>query len=140
MVCTLVSYVPKCIKAVILVSTLHHTNTISTVLKHAHKPEIVLFYNKAKGSVDVNIIVNKIYSAFILKYRNALIKKPGVNLVNDFDRKRKLLFKHFCFNYFPYSIFKSSYLIQFWYNAQVTSQSQSWEQDLLQRVVTKALQ
>ena len=39
-------------KSVILISTLHHSNAVSNVLKHLVKPEIVLYYNETNGSVD----------------------------------------------------------------------------------------
>ncbi len=47
---TLVSYVPKPNKAVILISSKHHTDSI--VESSDSKPEIILFYNATKGSVD----------------------------------------------------------------------------------------
>nr|XP_047129659.1 piggyBac transposable element-derived protein 4-like [Hydra vulgaris] len=47
---TIVSYVPKKNKAVILLSTFHHSNDI--VMDHNEKPCIILDYNKYKGGVD----------------------------------------------------------------------------------------
>ncbi len=47
---TLVSYVPKKNKAVILISSEHHSNSVRD--DETKKPEIILFYNKTKGSVD----------------------------------------------------------------------------------------
>lgn len=47
---TLVSYVPKKNKAVILLSTHHHEEKTITELNN--KPEIINFYNKTKGGVD----------------------------------------------------------------------------------------
>ncbi len=47
---TIVSYVPKCNKAVILISTLHHNNVTNPFF--SNKPEIILFYNKNKGPID----------------------------------------------------------------------------------------
>ncbi len=47
---TLVSYVPKPNKAVILISSEHHTDAIDE--SNDSKPEIILFYNQTKGSVD----------------------------------------------------------------------------------------
>jgi hypothetical protein len=44
---TLVSYVPKINKAVILISTEHHTN--ATNQQENNKPEIIEFYNRTKG-------------------------------------------------------------------------------------------
>jgi hypothetical protein len=46
----MVSYVPKRNKAVILLSTMHHTSEVSSDDKH--KPEIILYYNATKGGVD----------------------------------------------------------------------------------------
>jgi hypothetical protein len=46
---TIVSYVPKRSKAVILISTMHHHATIDDDTK---KPEIIMFYNDTKSGVD----------------------------------------------------------------------------------------
>ena len=47
---TLVSYVPKKSRAVILLSSMHHDMTVS---EETHrKPEIILYYNETKGGVD----------------------------------------------------------------------------------------
>lgn len=46
---TLVSYVPKKGKAVILVSSMHHDSSVD---KATGKPEIIAFYNETKGGVD----------------------------------------------------------------------------------------
>ncbi len=51
---TLVSYVPKKAKAVVLMSTMHHSNTIDSESNEEKKPEIVTFYNATKGGVDQN--------------------------------------------------------------------------------------
>lgn len=48
---TLVSYVPKKNKSVILLSTLHHN--VSVDLQNENKPHIICFYNATKGGVDV---------------------------------------------------------------------------------------
>jgi hypothetical protein len=47
---TLASYVPAKNRAVILLSSMHHTNDVVTELKQ--KPEIIAFYNDTKGAVD----------------------------------------------------------------------------------------
>jgi len=46
---TLVSYVPKKNKSVVLLSSLHHD---SAICSDSGKPEIIEFYNKTKGAVD----------------------------------------------------------------------------------------
>jgi len=47
---TLVSYVPKKNKSVVFLSTLHHN---SAICSDSGKPEIIEFYNKTKGAVDM---------------------------------------------------------------------------------------
>lgn len=47
---TIVSYVPKQGKAVILLSTMHHDNKVDEDIKN--KPDIILFYNSTKAGVD----------------------------------------------------------------------------------------
>ncbi len=47
---TLVSYVPKANKAVVLISSEHHNNSVNQ--SNNSKPDIILFYNQTKGSVD----------------------------------------------------------------------------------------
>lgn len=47
---TLVSYVPKPKKSVIVLSTMHHSEEVSETDKH--KPEIILKYNQTKCGVD----------------------------------------------------------------------------------------
>lgn len=47
---TLVSYVPKKNRAVILLSTMHHSNEVN--VSNKNKSEINLYYNSTKGGVD----------------------------------------------------------------------------------------
>jgi hypothetical protein len=47
---TLVRYVPKKGKAVILLSSMHHDKTINNEQKR--KPDIILYYNSTKDGVD----------------------------------------------------------------------------------------
>lgn len=49
---TIVSYIPKKYKNVILVSTLHHDDSIDASTGEKCKPEIITFYNHTKGGVD----------------------------------------------------------------------------------------
>ncbi|XP_065658824.1 piggyBac transposable element-derived protein 4-like [Hydra vulgaris] len=58
---TIVSYVLKKNKAVILLSTFHHSNDI--VVDHNEKPRIILDYNKYKGGVDTLDQVVRCYSS-----------------------------------------------------------------------------
>ncbi|XP_045456529.1 piggyBac transposable element-derived protein 4-like [Melitaea cinxia] len=46
---TIVSYVPKKSKAVLLISSMHHTKQLDPLTK---KPEIIMDYNRTKGGVD----------------------------------------------------------------------------------------
>ncbi|XP_035212060.1 uncharacterized protein LOC118186137 [Stegodyphus dumicola] len=50
---TLVSYVPKKNKSVILLSTMHSGDQIDESTGESKKPEIITFYNMTKGAVDV---------------------------------------------------------------------------------------
>lgn len=50
---TLVSYVPKKGKNVLLFSTMHHDNNIDEETGADRKPEIITFYNVTKGGVEV---------------------------------------------------------------------------------------
>jgi len=47
---TLVSYIPKKNKSVVLLSSLHHD---SAICSDSGKPEIIEFYNKTKCVVDI---------------------------------------------------------------------------------------
>ncbi|XP_029108964.1 piggyBac transposable element-derived protein 4-like [Scleropages formosus] len=49
---TMVSYVPKRKKAVVLLSTVHHDKAVDED-SQKRKPEIITFYNQTKGGVDV---------------------------------------------------------------------------------------
>ncbi|CAH2003138.1 unnamed protein product [Acanthoscelides obtectus] len=51
---TLVSYVPKKGKNVLLLSSLHHSDMIDESTGDDKKPEIITFYNLTKGGVDVS--------------------------------------------------------------------------------------
>lgn len=50
--CTLVSYVPKKNRNVLLLSTLHNSQEIDQETSMKLKPEILTFYNKTKVGVD----------------------------------------------------------------------------------------
>lgn len=50
---TLVSYVPKKGKVVLLLSNMHNSKKIDESTGEARKPEIITFYNSTKGGVDV---------------------------------------------------------------------------------------
>ena len=58
---TIVSYVPKKNKAVILLSTFHNDNEI--VIDQNEKPRIILDYNKYKGGIDTLDQVVRCYSS-----------------------------------------------------------------------------
>ncbi|XP_067132199.1 piggyBac transposable element-derived protein 4-like [Centruroides vittatus] len=49
---TLVSYVPKKNKNVLLLSSMHHSGSIDQQTGSLQKPEIITFYNMTKGGVD----------------------------------------------------------------------------------------
>ncbi|XP_026476242.1 piggyBac transposable element-derived protein 4 [Ctenocephalides felis] len=58
---TLVSYVPKKGKTVILVSTLHEDKSVNIETGYKTKPNIITFYNETKGGVDT---VDKMCESF----------------------------------------------------------------------------
>jgi hypothetical protein len=58
--CTLVSYVPKTRKNVLLLSTLHD-GKIGDTTGDTKKPEMITFYNSTKGEVDV---VDEMYATY----------------------------------------------------------------------------
>jgi len=60
---TMVSYVPKKNKSVVLLSSMHHTSDVST--EDHRKPEIILFYNSTKGGVDTVDLMVRYYSCRI---------------------------------------------------------------------------
>lgn len=51
---TIVSYVPKPNKAVVLLSSMHHAAHIDPASGDQRKPEIIMYYNSTKGGVDTN--------------------------------------------------------------------------------------
>lgn len=57
---TIASYVPKKNKSVILVSSMHHDNSVDESTK---KPEIILQYNSTKGGVDAVDQMCSVYSS-----------------------------------------------------------------------------
>lgn len=57
---TLCSYVPRQGKSVLLLSSLHHTSTLSD--RDDRKPEIIISYNQTKGSVDTVDQMSSTYS------------------------------------------------------------------------------
>jgi hypothetical protein len=75
---TLVSYKAKKNKVVVLMSTMHATKTVSTATHK--KPEIVEFYNKTKGGVDV---ADQMIESFSTKF--ATRRWPVVVFCNIID-------------------------------------------------------
>nr|XP_021191520.2 piggyBac transposable element-derived protein 4-like [Helicoverpa armigera] len=58
---TLVSYIPKKSKVVVLLSSYHHDKTIDTRYNEKPKPEIVSFYNSTKTGVEFVDKLTKMY-------------------------------------------------------------------------------
>ncbi|XP_063924667.1 piggyBac transposable element-derived protein 4-like [Zophobas morio] len=56
--CTLVSYIPKKNKNVLLISTMHDDDLVNEA---TGKPQIILDYNATKGGVDTHELIPKIY-------------------------------------------------------------------------------
>ncbi|XP_045458229.1 piggyBac transposable element-derived protein 4-like [Melitaea cinxia] len=59
--CTLVSYIPKPNKVVILMSTMHNDSAIDADTGDRRKPEIITYYNRTKNGVD---LVDKMCSLY----------------------------------------------------------------------------
>lgn len=51
---TLLSYVPKRNKSELLISSMHHDDEIDSNSGEKKKPSVITYYNKTKGSVDVD--------------------------------------------------------------------------------------
>lgn len=58
---SIVSYVPRKVKVVLVASTLHHDKSIDPSTGHKRKPEMITFYNSSKEGVD---IVDQMCSAY----------------------------------------------------------------------------
>lgn len=66
---TLVSYIPKRGKNVLLLSTQHHSEEVHDE-REDKKPEIILYYNRTKGAVDsVNFVFDFIF-VFVIVFVN----------------------------------------------------------------------
>lgn len=76
---TLVSYVSKKSKAVIVLSTEHHDDAVSSEGDN-YKPDIILHYNKTKGAVDTLDRINSEYSV-----KRSTRRWPMVVLYNIID-------------------------------------------------------
>lgn len=95
---TLVSYVPKPSKSVILLSTKHHNDAIDVDTGEKRKPEIVTFYNNTKWGVDIVDKMCKQYSVmrnsrrwpltlFFNMTNIAGINALVINQINSFPQK-----------------------------------------------------
>jgi hypothetical protein len=103
---TIVSYVPKKNKAVLLISTKHHDAYLDSKSK---KPEIIISYNKSKGGVDTldhlielstcrrktnrwtfNVLMNMLDIAASNAIILALIKSPSGKINTRKERRQSL--------------------------------------------------
>ena len=83
--CTLVSYIPKKKKNVLVLSTLHNDDKIDEETGDARKPEIITFFNATKGGVDTVDQMSSLYNCarntrrwpMVIFYR--LLNIAGVN-------------------------------------------------------------
>ncbi|XP_045449984.1 piggyBac transposable element-derived protein 4-like [Melitaea cinxia] len=82
---TLVSYVPKKNKVVLVISTMHHDNSIDVMTGDKRKPEMITFYNRTKGGVDVvdelcaNYDVSRNSKRWPLTFFYSLLNMAGIN-------------------------------------------------------------
>ncbi|XP_045450966.1 piggyBac transposable element-derived protein 4-like [Melitaea cinxia] len=82
---TLVSYVPKKNKVVLVISTMHHDNSIDVMTGGKRKPEMITFYNRTKGGVNVvdelcaNYDVSRNSKRWPLTFFYSLLNMAGIN-------------------------------------------------------------
>lgn len=67
--CMIVSYVPKKYKNVLLISSMHDSDSIDEESGDQMKPEIISFYNSTKGGVDVVDGMKAQYSVSRISFR-----------------------------------------------------------------------
>lgn len=103
--CTIVSYVPKKNKCVILLSTMHHDNSIDDTTGILQKPEMITLYNMTKGGVDLVDQMSGSYNAgrttnrWPLALFYSLLNVAGINSYviynsnNNSNIKRRLFLK-----------------------------------------------
>lgn len=100
---TIVSYVPKEGKIVILLSTLHHTEEINESTGEKQKPEVITYYNATKGGVD---IVDQMKGTYSVSRKSArwpltifftLLNIAGINskLVYEANTKANITRRHY---------------------------------------------
>ena len=99
---TILSYVPKRYKNVLLISSLHNDATIDVDTGDRKKPDIITFYNLTKGGVDT---VNKLCSSYNVA-RNTrhwplvvfflMLNIAGINsyIIHSTNNEEKLLRRH----------------------------------------------
>lgn len=103
---TMVSYVPKKGKNVILLSSLHHDDMIDELTGDKNLPEIISFYNFTKGGVNVVDELSGSYSVarncrrWPLRIFFSLMDTAGINSqviyranTNDNFKKRRIFFE-----------------------------------------------
>lgn len=98
---TLVSYVPKMDKCVLLLSTMHHDNTI--IPQNNNKPEIICYYNSTKAGVDVVDELKGTYSVarkcnrWSLRLFFSVLNMTGVNaqIIVNTNKKNSFVRRQF---------------------------------------------
>ena len=106
---TLVSYTPKRDKCVLLLSTMHHDDTI--IPENNNKPEIICYYNSTKAGVDVVDEMKGTYSVarmcnrWSLRLFFSVLNMAGINaqiIIKTNDTKntsvRRYFLKELAFN------------------------------------------
>ena len=110
---TLVSYIPKKNKCVLLLSTMHNDDSIDTTSAESKKPEIITFYNLTKGAIDVVDEMSAAYSTARISNRwpmvvffsmlntasiNARVLLLSTDKPDEKYRKRRLFLKDLALN------------------------------------------
>ncbi|GBP61678.1 PiggyBac transposable element-derived protein 4 [Eumeta japonica] len=95
---TLVSYVPKHNKAVLVLSSMHHAPTIDP---QKQKPEMITFYNSTKGGVDTLDQKCAIYSTsrrtqrwpMVVFYRMLDVSAANAYIISSMNQSQKKVFR-----------------------------------------------
>ena len=100
---TLLSYVPKRYKNVLLISSLHDDATIDGDTGDRKKPDIITFYNLTKGGVDT---VDELFASFNVARNTrrwplavfySMLNIAGINryIIHSTKNEEKLLRRHY---------------------------------------------
>ncbi|GBP04944.1 hypothetical protein EVAR_21160_1 [Eumeta japonica] len=85
---TMVSYVPKPNKAVVLLSSMHHAAHIDPDSNDQQKPEIIMYYNSTKGGINALVIHRANTDKSSTHVRRHFLRQLSVELVQNHQKRR----------------------------------------------------